>query len=210
MLPITQTIELTEGWNWVSIPVAVDDPIDMLDMLTESIGDNATEIQSFDFMIEYDGEEWEGDLNDEGLANEQMYLINAIADCSITLQGMPAFADNYTITINPGWNWIGFPSSEPIDVADAMANFEAEAGDEMQSFNDMTEYDGEDWEGDLETFEPGQGILYNNTTDEVKTLVFSTGAKKIAFNLGTLKKQNAKKMMLRNVVVPAQMEKKTK
>ena len=187
----TQTISLVEGWNWVSIGIAVEDPVEMFEMLTASLGDNATEIQAFDFMSEYDDGDWEGDLNEEGLTNEQMYLIYAVSDCTIELQGMPAVASEYEITLNPGWNWIGFPSAEPIEVAVALADFaDAEDGDEIQSLDYTIEYLDGEWEGDLEVFEPGQGLLYNNTTDEVKTLVFSTGAKKATrrtvSNLGTL------------------------
>ena len=34
---VTQTIELVEGWNWVSIGIAVEDPVEMFEMLTESL-----------------------------------------------------------------------------------------------------------------------------------------------------------------------------
>ena len=144
-------------------------------------------------MSEYFDGEWEGDLNDMGVTNEQMYLINAVTDCTIELQGQPAIASEYEITLNPGWNWIGFPSVEPIAVADALAEFaEAEDEDEIQSQENSLEYYDGEWEGDLEVFEPGQGLLYYNSSDEVKTLVFSTaGAKKSTRRtvpgLGTLK-----------------------
>ena len=173
-----QTIDLISGWNWVSIGIAVDDPVAMLEMLQASLGENASEIQSLDYMTEFDGEEWFGDLDDEGVFNEQMYLINAENDCTIELSGIPAVADEYEITILPGWNWIGFPSAVPIDVADALADFDATEGDEIQSLDYMTEFDGEEWFGDLETLEPGQGLLYFSNSTETKYLIFSTGAKK--------------------------------
>jgi hypothetical protein len=195
---VTQSIDLVEGWNWVSIGIAVDDPVEMLDMLKASLGENALEIQSYDYTTEFDGEEWFGDLDEEGVYNEQMYLINAANDCTIELTGMPAVADEYEITINPGWNWIGFPSAVAIDVVDALSGFDAAEEDEIQDVDFTTEFDGEDWFGDLETFEPGRGLLYNNTTDETKKLIFRTGAKKAARhaipNLGT-KKQIAQRVM---------------
>ncbi|MBQ6306705.1 MAG: InlB B-repeat-containing protein, partial [Bacteroidales bacterium] len=67
---VTQTIELTAGWNLISTYLAVEDPVEMLDMLKASIGENATEIQSEDNMTEFDGSEWFGDLDDIGLENE--------------------------------------------------------------------------------------------------------------------------------------------
>ena len=176
---VTQTIVLSEGWNWVSTYIAADDPVALLDQLKAGLGENALQIQANNGAVtEFDGEEWFGDLDDEGIYNEQTYLIQTSAACTVELTGMPAVVDAYEITINPGWNWIGFPSAEPLDVIDALASFEAEEGDQIQC-NDATstEFDGEEWFGDLETFTPGQGYMYFSASDEVKTLVFSTGAK---------------------------------
>ena len=129
-------------------------------------------------MTEFDGEDWFGDLDDVGIFNEQAYWIETSTACSIELTGVPAVVDEYEITINPGWNWIGFPSAEPIAVADALANFNAEEADQIQC-NDATsaEFDGEEWFGDLETFTPGQGYMYFSASEETKILVFSTAAK---------------------------------
>ena len=175
----TYTQELSEGWNWVSFYIATGDSVDLLDQLKESLGDNGLQIQASDGTVtEFDGEEWFGDLDEVGIYNEQAYWIETSAACTIELTGVPAVVDEYEITINPGWNWIGFPSAEPIAVADALANFEVEEGDQIQC-NDATstEFDGEEWFGDLETFTPGQGYMYFSASDETKILVFSTGAK---------------------------------
>ncbi len=174
---VTQTMTLTVGWNWISTYIAVDDPVDMLDMLKESLGGSANQIQSFYYTTEYDGEEWFGDLDDEGINNEQMYMIFTDKAYAIELEGAPADVSEYEINIRPGWNWIGFPSATPIDVADAMADFEAEEGDQIQSKYYTTEYDGEEWFGDLETFTPGEGLLYYSNSPTSKTLIFQTGTK---------------------------------
>ena len=62
---------------------------------------------------------------------------------------------DYPIIINPGWNRIGFPCSEEVEIVVALADFEAEEGDMIECQNGYAEYDGEEWFGDLETFEPG-------------------------------------------------------
>ncbi len=174
----TQTTDLVEGWNWFSTYIAVDDPVDMLDMLKASLGTNADEIQSFLYSTEFDGEEWFGDLDDEGIFNNETYLIYANTDCTVELSGTPAVVTEYSITINPGWNWIGFPSADGIEVADAMFNFNAYEGDMMQTKENSTEFDGDEWFGDLETFVPGEGVMYFSNDTDSKTLIFATGAKK--------------------------------
>ena len=177
-LSITQQIELVEGWNWFSTYLDMNE-VDGLTMLERALRDNADIILSMgDGMTEFDGEEWFGDLDDVGLSNTQMYMVLANADCTVEMEGVPADLTDYEITIKPGWNWIGFPSAEALDVVDALASFAAEEGDIILSQNDgMTEYDGEDWFGDLETLEPGIGMMYFNSTTETKTLVYSTAAK---------------------------------
>ena len=187
---LTQTITLSEGWNWVSLYITADSPVALLDMLKEGLGDNALQIQASNGGVtEFDGEDWFGDLDDEGISNEQAYWIETSAACTVELTGVPAVVDEYEITINPGWNWIGFPSAEPIDVADALANFDAEETDQIQC-NDATstEFDGEEWFGDLETFTPGQGYKYYSASDETKILVFTTAAKKKLNNANPTRK----------------------
>ena len=176
---VMQTIELVAGWNWVSLYVDADDPIELLQMLEESLGENAEMILSMDDgMTAFDGEEWFGDLDDFGLANTQMYMILTNAACTVEMEGEPANVSDYEISIKPGWNWIGFPSAEAFDVVDALADFAAEEGDILLSQdNGLTSYDGEEWFGDLETLAPGVGLMYYSSSSETKTLVYSTAAK---------------------------------
>ena len=175
----TQTITLNQGWNWFSLYVKADDPTELLQMLKVGLGENAEMILSMDEgMTAFDGEEWFGELDDVGLANTQMYMILTNAACTVEMVGEPANVSDYEISIKPGWNWIGFPSAEAFDVVDALADFAAEEGDILLSQdNGLTSYDGEEWFGDLETLEPGVGLMYYSSSSETKTLVYSTAAK---------------------------------
>lgn len=166
----TQTIALIAGWNWVSFNVVADD---LLPQLEQSLGENGLTIESANYMTEFDGEEWFGDLDDEGINNLEMYRIEVGADCSVSLQGTAASTATYSITIKPGYNWIGFPCGEEAEISVALANFAAEEGDQIEGASGMTEFDGEEWFGDIETLIPGQGYYYYSASDETKTLVFS-------------------------------------
>ena len=174
---ITQTIELYEGWNWVSFYVDNGDPVDMLDMLKAALDDNGMTIESAEYSTEFDGEEWFGYMDDEGIYTEEMYLIQVSNDCTIVLEGSPVDPGDHEITIEPGYNWIGFPCAEETEIAVALADFEAEEGDQIEGAEGMTEYDGEDWFGYIETLIPGQGYLYYSASNETKTLIFRSGAK---------------------------------
>ena len=181
---VTQTIELVEGWNWVSFYVE-GEPQDLLAQLETSLGENGLIIQALTAMTEYDGdpeEPWFGTLDDIGLDNDQMYLIKTSAACTVQITGTPADPATHEITINPGWNWIGFPSAEAIDVLTAMSDFEAENEDKIQAMTGMTEYDDSDpdepWFGTLETLEPGMGLLYFSSSNQTKTLIFNIESKR--------------------------------
>ena len=174
-----QIIDLVAGWNWISVDIIVDDPVAMLDMLKAALGDNGLQIKSMDDYTTYEDGEWGamGDL--EEMYNEQMYAIEVSADCTVTLQGTLATPDDYTIEINPGWNWIGFPCSQVVSLEDALANFDAEDGDQIKGAEEFSTFEDGEWGamGDLEELVPGQGYKYFSASTEVKELIFSAGTK---------------------------------
>jgi hypothetical protein len=176
---VTQTIELTSGWNWFSTYIEVDDPVEILQMLEESLGENGLMIKSTDIYTENDAEwGWFGDLDEEGLVNEQMYKILVSGSCSVTLEGAPANPTNHPITIVHGWNWIGFPNAEAISLDDAFDGF-AQEGDIIRNSDGETPYDPEwgGWFGDFETLEPGQGYMYYSANNTPRILIFPSAAK---------------------------------
>ena len=172
----TQTIELSAGYNWISTYIEVEDPEAMIATLEEGLGENGVSIESMEGMLEYIGM-WFGD--EFGMTNETMYIVEVSEDCSVELTGAPADPAVHPITIEPeGWNWIGYPVSEEMEVNDALSGFEAEMGDMIESDKDgIVEYVGT-WYGDFDTMVPGQGYQYYSASGEVRTLIFHTGVSK--------------------------------
>ncbi len=175
---ITQTVTLSQGWNWMSTYIEVDNPIAMLQMVETGLGGYGVQIKSSLVNTEYDSEwGWFGDLDDVGMTNEQMYAINVNAPCTVNVEGTPANPSNHPITIVHGWNWIGFPSGVAISLEDAFANF-AQEGDKIKNRITQIEYDPEwGWFGDFETLEPGQGYMYYSASSTPRTLIIHAGAK---------------------------------
>ena len=171
---VTQTIELGEGWNWFSTYIEAEDPVELLQMLEAALGENASQISSAELFTENDGGDWWGDLDEEGVTNEQMYMILVETPCTIELEGVPANAADHAITINPGWNWIGFPCDHEMTIEEALGGFDAEEGDVFANSEFFTEFDGE-WFGDVETLLPGQGFMYFSNSEETKTLIIGGG-----------------------------------
>ena len=166
---IPSVVALSAGWNWFSSYIEMD-PVELLDMLKASLGDNGLSIEANGMGTIYDGVEWFGDLDYEGIYNEQMYLIQVSTDCAIELVGPAADPSYHEITIYPGWNWIGFPCAKAMEVSVALSWFEAEEGDVIESNSDIAMYLNGQW--DEFTLVPGQGYLYYSNCDNVKTFYF--------------------------------------
>jgi hypothetical protein len=173
-----QTIELSEGWNWISLYVELGDPVEALQMLEAALGDNAVSINASEIYTEYFGQGfWIGDLDEVGITNEQMYMVEVVNDCEIELEGLVANPADHTITIYPGWNWIGFPCGQELNLEDALADFEAEEGDQLTEAELYTEYGFGMWIGDVATLVPGQGYMYYSNSTQPKTLIFPSTSK---------------------------------
>ena len=180
-LTVTQSTQFNGGeWNRFSLYVEVDDPLAILQELETQLSETGIIIESANYSTENYGEMWYGELDDEGVNNDEMYLIQVSDDVTINLTGTPADPATHQITIKAGqWNRIGFPCSEVVSVEDALADFEAVEGDFIEGPNGSTEYyEGVGWFGDgMDEFVPGEGYMFNSASSEDRPLVFSTGAK---------------------------------
>lgn len=172
---------LTNGWNWWSTYVE-QEGFDGLTMLENSLGYDGLMIKSrsdgYVESYEYEGTiGWFGPLT--SIKNEQMYKIDMNADGRAVMRGLRTETSSHPITINYGWNWIGFPMSQSVAVSQAMSGFSPEPNDVLKGRNGFTTYysnNGElGWYGTLNTLEPGNGYMYQSHSNGIKTLVFQEG-----------------------------------
>ena len=173
---ITQTSVLQTGWNWWSAFIDLDG-VDGIEMLKEQLGSSASIIKAhLDFLSYTDPDTnpntggWAGDLST--INNESCYLISIKEPVTIEMTGLPVITANHPITINNGWNWIGYPRSQAMSIADAFSNFTPEDGDMVKTQGDFCTYHNGVWTGPLNTLIPGQGYLYLSKSTTSKTLMF--------------------------------------
>ena len=76
------------------------------------------------------------------------------------------------ISINSGWNWLGYPVSQTMSVDEAFATTEVERLDVVVGQNGFAQYDGEKWVGTMETMSPGMGYMYQSQSP--KNIVYNT------------------------------------
>ncbi len=175
----TQSVEMANGWNWWSSYIELGD--NALTQLENGLGNYGNQILSrndgYANRVEWNGYVyWSGSL--QSICNEQMYKIQTNAACDVSLSGQRASLANHPITINNGWNWIGFPSSQPISITDAFQAFSPEPNDQIKGRNGYATYAVYGsygwWSGSLNTLEPGQGYMYKSNSNTSKELTYQS------------------------------------
>ena len=163
---VEQTVTLTPGWSWWSTYLDIT-----LEDLENALGTNGAYIIGQEGSATYyDGFGWDGNLNTLNLS--KMYKINVGANCSIALNGDVVNPEDYTITLNPGMNWIGFPVDHPMTLNEAFSGFTPTEGDVIKTWDGLSIYKNNGWRGTFNNLEPGKGYLYNSTASSTKTFTF--------------------------------------
>ena len=172
-----QIQSLTSGWNWYSTYIEQDNA-DGLEMLENSLGSNGLYIKSQTSAVQnyyptLNYNYWYGSLSSAGINNEQGYLINVSSDCNIIMSGLASAPADHPITLQPNWNWIGYPVNVSQSVNDAMSTFTPSNNDVIKNQSAAsTYYQGYGWFPAF-TMMPGMGYNYKSTATENKTLTFS-------------------------------------
>ena len=170
-VPVTQTVTLSQGWNWWSPTV---ETATLLSQLENGLGTNGVSIISKDESLTYD--EFLGWIgNDLTIETGKMYKIQTTEDCSFTLTGQIVIPAIQVVTLNSGYNWIGFFGSQNINLEEALSDLQPEVGDVIMDKDHTSTYDETlGWIGNITSLEPGKGYLYKSNAIVVKTFHFPT------------------------------------
>ena len=96
-------------------------------------------------------------------------MISIIAMLTVRLN---ANAQEITITLNPGWNWISYPRADTLGITEAMGSFIPLEEDVLTSHDHYAEYVDGEWFGDCQLFYPGQGYMYYSNRNTPVTFNF--------------------------------------
>jgi len=169
----SQTITLSEGWNWFSSNVDIT-LNDLKAALVAAVPGTSITIKSqSNGSTSYNGSTWRGALTT--LDVSQMYMISVGADCEITLTGIPINPAEHPVTISHGVNWIAFPFNQSMTLSEAFAGF-AVSGDKVKSQTTTGNYNGSLWRPSF-SLVPGKGYMYISNTPGTRTFIFPASAK---------------------------------
>ena len=173
VMPV-QKQSLVAGWNWYSSYLKIKSE----DLLL-ALGTNGSAVVSDNGGGDAYYEEsygWDNSLT-ENLDLSKMYMIETSIACDLNLAGELADASTITITLNPGWNWIGYPSNVKTRISDAFSGFTPDNGDVIKTkANSFAEYyEGQWYDGGVDmTMEPTKGYMYYNASlDVTKTFTYN-------------------------------------
>ena len=184
---LTQTIALTEGWNWVSFDVEIA-MADLQAALLEaypSAGMNELVVKAKyvggggQTAYNPNAHRWIGSLTTLDLS--LMYMVKVPAAGEITVEGIPVDPADHPLTIAPGANWIAFPLSEGMSIADAFAGFPSSGDIVKTKGGGQAQWNSNAgrWIGGLANvpLQPGQGYIYNSKATETRTYTYPSSAK---------------------------------
>lgn len=152
---VNRTYDLQTGWNWISVNVQDENTEDLPAML-EPIKTSVTTITDGSSALSYDAQTgFEGELS--SVVPEKSYKVKMNANATLSLTGK---VDDTTISLNQGWNSIGYTPQGSQSVTDALNGVVAEVGDVIMGRDAFATYNGNAWVGSLEQMHPGLGYMY--------------------------------------------------
>ncbi len=107
-----------------------------------------------------------------------MKRLSTIMMCLLAMMAasLSAKAQEVTITLFPGWNWISYPKAETQDISTALGDFEPVNGDMLKSQFGNAVYSNGYWRGSVTHFIPGWGYKYYSNRSEMVSFVFGEAA----------------------------------
>ena len=150
----TFTLNLSEGWNWISHPLQNALPLSAINVNAERFV-SQTQQSIYDTKLG-----WTGSLT--SLSPAVGYKVKMQSDMSYTY-GAPFYnAATNAITLKSGWNWIGYPLLSSQTVSTALEGLTAAEGDIIVGQNGIATYEGGAWGGSLQMLQPGAAYLYKS------------------------------------------------
>jgi hypothetical protein len=169
---IEQYLTLQKGWTWFSV-YAGDSRLNNLNALTTELELSQNDLikSSTDGFDIYDRSiGWSGSLSTSGgLKSGGMYKIRLGESGNLAFKGSELNARDFSLTIQPGWNWLSYPLSGNINVKEGLAFLDAKEGDVIKSQRQFAVYDPRiGWSGTLKFLISGDGYMLksNATTNQ--------------------------------------------
>ena len=167
-----QNFKLQEGWNWVSFNLKSDQLSDvngLLNSMKWNEGDILTDMGSDLTMVYKDKDkQWlsTDSIQNVAISPKNSYAIKVAEPNTFYISGtVIKTEDDRTITVNKGWNAIGYTPITNLTVETALSDYydQAETGDVIKSHTEFAYFTKSGntgrWRGNLQYMKPGEGYM---------------------------------------------------
>ncbi|MEM9051321.1 MAG: LamG-like jellyroll fold domain-containing protein [Bacteroidota bacterium] len=162
---IEAEIPLAEGWNWFGHYLQNPDSTDF-DILFESLSAVSGDlIKGQDEFANFNNSSgWAGPLENTGVRAEEGYKVFLNEADTLLLQGDIIDPSSRVISMDAGWNWIGFISIRNQSIEQALGGLNPNEGDQIKGRANFSVYVNADlgWQGTLNTLVPGESYMYES------------------------------------------------
>lgn len=156
---IDLSMDLAKGWNWISSNLSEEKWQKASTFFEPVIG-------NIEKLVSADG----GTLESIKVVEAtESYKLCANSAVSNVWSGKAYIPSTKPITLNKGWNWIGYIPVAAYPVADALANITPAENDVVKNLTDFAIYSDGRWIGTLTEMKPGEGYMYKSGNDTVFT-----------------------------------------
>lgn len=148
-------LELVEGWNWASHPFAKALPVSRFNRYADVVRGRSEEATYSPSAAAFTG-------SLRALLPNQLYKIEMSEARSYALDGL-TLSTPATLSVEKGWNWIGFPSFDAQPLTKAFDSAALQDGDAIIGQAGFAVYSAADgWVGTLSSLMPGAGYMFKS------------------------------------------------
>lgn len=153
----TLEMDLQKGWNWISSNLSGDEFKQVLDFI-KPIQTRVERVVGFETELINDKQlGFVGQLKE--LSPTGSYHVELNEPASNTWSGNAYLPTETPISVNKGWNWIGYVPTVEIPVGLALEALNPIEGDVVKNYEDFAMYSEGKWTGTLSIMEPGVGYM---------------------------------------------------
>ena len=164
-----QDMPLHSGWNWLSLNLYSEQQVDPDLLFAGMAFEDGDQVKGRDVFENYTvSSGWNGTITPTGgFKNEEMYLVKISNDDTLNIFGTSLNPLTTPVTINEGWNFIGYIPTMNIPIETALSSLNSTTNDLIKSQTNFAMYDAAlGWIGSLTYLAPGEGyMLYSQNAD---------------------------------------------
>lgn len=153
---LEQQMKLVKGWQWKSLFVKPE-KMTVESVFKPVLAKTSTVKNQNRYAVVQNGKVL-GSLKDMSVTT--MYRVNMTDSATLHITGNKLNPQDEPITLDKGWNWLGYTPGFSASPAYALASASPQNGDIIKSQRGFAYYQDYDWIGTLTAMEPGEGYMY--------------------------------------------------